>query len=123
MTTCTRPHYGWHRDIDGHHCIDDKATPCNTPLNQHGLCPLHDGPLCAVCGLALAEVGDRRHGAHKGCQRPVTAPKQPPMGDEAGNASLMWLEGEKNRCGGWADMRHEGRQTIDEQNRERGVKR
>ena len=105
MNTCTLPHYGWHRDIDGHHCIDDKESPCNTPLNQHGLCPLHDGPLCSVCGLTLADAGDRRYGAHKGCQEPVRAPEQPPMSDEDANAMLWSMEWEYMRYGGrqgWA---------------------
>ena len=122
MTTCTQERLHWHINEYGEHGLDDKPKPCGMELNQHGLCPFHD-LTCDVCGLTLAEAGDRRYGTHKGCQQPVTAPEQPPMSDEAGNAALMWLEGEKNRCGGWAAWRHEGRQTIDEQNRERGVKR
>ena len=104
---CTQERLHWHTNTYGESVLDSRPKPCGEALNEHGLCPVHHWPLCAVCGLTMGDEGDRRYGTHKGCEQPVRPPEQPLSG-EAGNAMLASMEREYMRCGGrqgYADER------------------
>ena len=135
MTTCTHLTHkqrgdAWVADVVRY------TEACGLTLNQHGLCAFHDGPLCSVCGLTIGDRLEARYGHHKGCERDAVKRMEPvPMTAEARADAIIWEEAGvterlrgigrgKDGQGAWGALCLDisDGDTIEEQNRNRGVR-